>query len=225
MTDYNYKNFKTKFYDLANFPGPKAGEKLIDLHLYDINGKQVMLSGFLDKPIVLETGSITCPMYAKCIPKMENLKDKFPNVGFLLIYVREAHPGERTTEHRTLKQKINLATKTKKLYGENRVILIDNLNGDFHLQYGGLPDMLYIINTEGTVVFRGDWNNPAKVSEVLSTLNKNRIITEEHFEPAKPNPFIMLKALSQGGFIAIWDLIKGIPGLLRLHKKANEAYK
>lgn len=221
---YNYKNFKPAYYDLTEFPGPKAGEDFVDVDLQTISGERASLSNFLNKPLVIETGSITCPMYAKCVPRMEEIRNEYPDINFLLIYVREAHPGEKTRDHSSLNEKTQAAQKVKKLYKDNRTVLVDNVAGDFHKSYGLLPNMVYIINPDGKVRFRGDWNNPDKIEEILNNMDQNEYITEEHFEPAKPNPKIMAQALSQGGFIAIWDFIKGIPGLLRLHKKANEEY-
>lgn len=225
MADYNYDNFKPEYYDPKNFPGPKAGEKFIDISLRDLTENIVSLSDYLDKPTVIETGSITCPIYANNVPKMKSLEKKFPDINFLLVYVREAHPGERIAGHQTLADKIKLAPKVKDLYGDNRKVLVDDLGGSFHVKYGSMPDMVYVINTKGTVVFRGDWNNPRKLYGVLSGLQENQIEPEEHFGPQKPTPFLAVKVLLKGGWIAVKDFIKGIPGVIKLHKQANEAYK
>lgn len=77
MTEYNYQHFDPKDYDFIHFKGPKAGEKYVDFKATTLEGKIVSLSDYLDKPIVLDTGSITCPMYA--------LQVEYPNVHFLLL--------------------------------------------------------------------------------------------------------------------------------------------
>lgn len=223
--NYNYKNFKPEYYDQRNFYGPKAGEKYIDIALYDLEGTETSISQFNDKPIVIETGSNTCPMYVKCVPKMELFRKEHPEINFLLIYVREAHPGERVKNHKSLADKLNEAQKTQKLYNDNRVVLVDTVEGLFHNAYGSQPNMIYVINKEGMVLFRGDWNNTSKLKEVLHSINENKIFTEEHFEPTKPNPVVAIKTLFHGGIIAIWDFIKGIPGLIKMHRKANRYYR
>lgn len=223
--NYNYKNFKTEFYDLAKFPGPKAGENFIDIELHTLTGESTSIGNYLDKPLVIETGSLTCPMYLTCIPQMEKIRQEFSDINFLLVYVREAHPGEKMKKHSSLSEKTNAAHKIQGTYNDNRTILVDSIGGDFHKHYGLLPNLVYVIYPQGKVIFRGDWNNPEKLKEVLHSIDQNKIFTREHFEPAKPNPAVVIKALSKGGFIAIWDFIINIPGLLRLHKKADEKYQ
>ena len=222
---YNYRHFKPAYYDLAQFPGPKAGEAFIDARLFDMQGSPVHLSDYLDKPLVIETGSVSCPMYAKCVPRMNTFVQQYPDVNFLLVYVREAHPGNALKPHANLAEKLETAARIESVFKDKRTVLTDDLKGSFHLAYGGLPDMIYVINTSGKVMFRGDWNNPQKLEEVLQHIHEDKLFTEEHFEPSKPTPWVAIKALSQGGIVAIWDFIIGLPGLLRLHKKANEAYE
>ena len=224
MNTYNYNHFKPSYYDLTLFPGPKAGEKFMNITLTDLAGQPIDISDLLDKPLVIETGSITCPMYAKCVPKMNDLAKKFPHINFVLIYVREAHPGNRTTSHQSMSAKRADAAKVKPLYQDNRQVLVDDLQGSFHLKYGGMPDMTYVIDTDGTVIFRGDWNNPQMVTEVLQSFDQHKIYSNQHFTASKPAPSIAIKALSQGGRVAIWDFIKELPGLIKLHKKADKAY-
>lgn len=222
--EYNYKNFKPEYYDMRNFHGPKAGGKYINIELYNLFGAKMSISQFNDKPIVIETGSNTCPMYVKCVPEMETLREEYPQINFLLVYVREAHPGERVKRHKSLPDKINEAQKSQRLYNDNRIILVDSIDGLFHNTYGSHPNMVYVINKEGIILFRGDWNNISKLKEVLNHVDENKVFSEEHFEPTKPNPAVAIRALTHGGVIAVWDFIKGIPGLIQMHRKANKHY-
>lgn len=74
--NYNYQHFNPKDYDFSNFKGPKAGEKFIDFEATTLEGNSVSLSDYLDKPIILETGSITCPMYANTTTHINSTKNK-----------------------------------------------------------------------------------------------------------------------------------------------------
>jgi hypothetical protein len=222
--EYNYPRFKPAYYDLSDFSGPKAGEKFIDFDAYGLNGKKVKLSDFLDKPLVLETGSITCPMFVKCIKPMNKLMERYKEVNFIVLYVREAHPGTKTPEHSDLIEKINNAKRNGPLYNDKREIIVDSVNGNAHLKYGAMPNMIYIFDFDGTVLFRGDWNNLKMVEKVLKNIGSRPVITDEHFEPTKPTPNILFPTLLVGGWNALWDFIKGLPGLLVLHYKANKKY-
>ena len=152
---YNYKHFNPKDYNFKNFKGPKVGEKYIDFKAKTLDGKTVKLSDFLDKTIVLDTGSITCPMYANTTAPMNLLKKQYPNIHFLLLYVREAHPGERTNPLTSIVEKTSNAKATGKLYDEKRAILVDTIDGVAHRLYGSMPNMTYVIGKDGIIKFRG----------------------------------------------------------------------
>ena len=61
--EYNYERFSPAQYDLTNFPGPKAGEQAnLDFDLFSLDGDFVPLRSYAGKWLVIETGSLTCPM-------------------------------------------------------------------------------------------------------------------------------------------------------------------
>ena len=60
---YNYNTFDAGLYTLDAFIGPKVGEKAVDFTAGTLDGRTVKLSDFFGKPIILETGSFTCPQY------------------------------------------------------------------------------------------------------------------------------------------------------------------
>ncbi|MBX2817155.1 MAG: hypothetical protein KTR24_14200 [Saprospiraceae bacterium] len=225
MDDYNYKNFKPSHYDLAQFPGPKAGESYIECTLITTEREQVMLGSFLKKPTVVETGSNTCPMFITGLNQMNALARGHEDIHFLVVYVREAHPGERTREHGSFLEKLECARRLKERYPEDRIVLCDTLSGQFHKKYGSLPNMIYVIDVDGTVLFRGDWNNIEKLRSVLHSISQSKVYPEEHFEPSRPSLLIALRTLGDGGLIAIWDFVKGLRGLLRLHREAARSYR
>ena len=121
---YNNPRFKVKQYDFEVFLGPAAGEKIEDFTLTDLNtGDDVKLSDFEGKWVVIETASSTCSMYTKNITIMEEVVKEFPDVEFLCVYVREAHPGERLGPHRSMDDKKAAANLLAPRYGEFRRIL------------------------------------------------------------------------------------------------------
>ena len=60
---YNYKRFKTSNYEYEKFPGPKAGDPMLDFSMSCLDGTIVNLADYKGKWVVIETGSLTCPMY------------------------------------------------------------------------------------------------------------------------------------------------------------------
>ena len=170
--EYNYQHFKPTDYNFSVFNGPKAGEKYFDFEAKTLEGKTVSLSDYLDNPIVLDTGSITCPMYANTKSPMIELQKQYPNIHFLLLYVREAHPGSKTPKTSTIEQKIINAKSTHKLYNEEREILVDSINGNAHNLYGTMPNMTYVIGTDGVIKFRANWTNIDALKKVLLDIDK-----------------------------------------------------
>ena len=220
-TNYNYQHFNPKDYDFSNFKGPKAGERFVDFQATTLSGKTVLLSDYLDKPIVLETGSITCPMYANTTNSMNHLQEQYPNIHFLLLYIREAHPGRSTKAISSLDEKIDNARSTHKLYHEKREILVDNVDGHAHKIYGSMPNMTYVIAKSGIVKFRANWSNISMLKEVLLTIDDESIEEKAYFDVTKPSPFTAVRTLLIGGVGALIEFLLGLPQLMRQHKEAK----
>jgi hypothetical protein len=98
-------------------------------------------------------------MTAAAAPGMERVQKDFQGRGveFLLVYVREAHPGERYPAHKTQEQKIRDAKDLGRFEKIRATILADDLEGTIHRNYGQQPNMLYVIDKEGRVFFRALW--------------------------------------------------------------------
>lgn len=216
---YNYKHFNPKDYNFNNFKGPKAGEKYIDFEAETLTGKKVLLSDFLYKTVVLDTGSITCPMYANTTKPINLLKEQHPNINFLLLYVREAHPGGRTKQLVSFDQKKANAKSTSKLYNEKREVLVDSIDGVAHKLYGGMPNMTYVIGKDGIVKFRANWTNIDALKKVLLTPDK--IVFKDYYSVVKPPLFTAIRTLLIGGVRALYEFLRGLPQLLRQHKEVD----
>ena len=217
-TEYNYEHFNPKDYNFTTFEGPKAGENFIDFEAIKIDGTKVFLASYLDKPIVLETGSITCPMYANTKEDMNKIQEEYPDVHFLLLYIREAHPGAKTPQITTMKEKIEHAKLTDKYYHEQREILIDTVNGDAHKLYGSMPNMTYVIGKNGIVKFRANWTNIDALKSVLKDIHTDTIEKRDFYDIIKPKPWIAVRTLLIGGFGALVEFLVSLPQLLKQHK-------
>jgi peroxiredoxin len=217
--DYNYKRFRPSNYEYARFDGPKAGEPILDFALHALDGKEIKLSDYGGKWLVIETASSTCPMFVKNINPIKRLIAKYPDVEFLVVYVREAHPGSRTGAHQSLDDKIALADRMMEEYNDTRPVLVDTIGGDMHQAYGSFPNMVYVVNPEGEVVYRCDWAYAHLIERVLKdrpNLNRSerkRIITAV--------PWIMVPVILKGGWNALVDQCVALPGMIWGHLKAD----
>ncbi len=212
MKKYNYDNFSSNMYNLDNFSGPDLGEKSPDFLLSTINDKKINLLDFSGQFLVLELGSITCPLFQGRREGMGDLVDKYPNISFSVLYIREAHPGNKIPAHRSIKDKVAYA-KSLHNDGETRNILIDDLAGTAHSSYGGYPNAVFIINKNGCIVFRSDWNSvPATKKALNKLLGGKAAQTKSYFLPVKPT--VAFRTLRNSGDGALTDFLSGLPKLI-----------
>ena len=224
---YNNKRFKVSDYNFEMFIGPRAGDRIKDYTLIDLNtGENVKLSDFSGKWLVIETGSSTCSMYTKNIPDMKQIVAEFQDVEFVIVYVREAHPGERLGPHQNVDEKLNAARLVIPRYGEHRRVLVDNLEGDFHRAFGAMPNVIYIIRPDGTVHYRCNWAAPSLVRDALK--DRDKYHTLENADTltlrASRKKLHMIRTMWTGGIVALYDFFKGVPLVMAKHNKIDTYY-
>lgn len=224
MTDatYGYKRFTPEEYDFTVDEGLKAGDTYKDVPLKTLDGETVQLSDYMrGKPLVLETGSMTCPMYAQSVPPMKTLIERYPGLDHVLMYVREAHPGEMQPQHRNDDEKLRAAKKTSRIYQEKRPILVDDVNGSAHCFYGKMPNSIYVIAPDGKIVFRSIWNNADELDAILGAVSRGEEVQSRELKAVPPFSFRAARTLFLGGVIALWDFVRGLPRLVSNHKKVG----
>lgn len=106
------------------------------------------------------------------VPPLTQLWHKYQprDFEFLIIYVRESHPGENFPHHGSFGQKRTHAEKLEKLEELQLRILIDDLRGSVHRAYGLLSNMIYLIDKEGTVVYKSDWTDASELDEMCASV-------------------------------------------------------
>ena len=74
---------------------------------------------------------------------------------FFLVYTREAHPSMLVNEHHaTWDGRIELANRLCESHDLRLPILLDDVDDEVGLAYGGLPERAIIINRDGVVAFK-----------------------------------------------------------------------
>jgi len=106
------------------------------------------------------------------VPPLTQLYGKYQPKGFqfFIIYVREAHPGENLPHHTSWEHKLAHARKLRDLERVKIPILVDDLQGTTHKAYGLLPNMVYLIDRDGTVVYKSDWTDAAELDGMCESL-------------------------------------------------------
>ena len=223
---YNAPRFKVKQYDWDVFVGPAAGEPVGDYTFTDLDGNEVKLSDYRGKWVVLETGSSTCSMYSKNIPDMKEVIAEFSDVAFLLIYVREAHPGERLHQHKSFEEKMAAAKLVAPRYKEPRKVLVDSIDGAYHLAHGAMPNTCYIVRPDGIIHYRCNWTTTDGIREALGDRENFHTVenADVHALKASRGIYTSMRTMWTGGFVALWDFFKAGPQLAKRHKLVDDYY-
>ncbi|NOX39148.1 MAG: hypothetical protein GXP05_01120 [Alphaproteobacteria bacterium] len=210
MAGYGYDRFSESAYDLKNFSGPQIGSRAPDFKVATLSGEQSSILKFDGEFLVLELGSITCPLFQSRRSGMSALAKAHPEISFSILYTQEAHPGQNIAQHKNMAEKVNNASRLRDEDHELRKILIDDMDGTAHTGFGGYPNSVFIINKNGCIVYFSDWNNPRRTTLALNNLLEGRPAGRQGlFLPATPP--VAIKTLRRAGAGAAWDFAKSLP--------------
>jgi len=145
--------------DLRFAAGPKPGEAMPDFDLETVSGERVRKSDYVGtRPMLLVMGSYTCPMTSAAGPVLKSLHEEFGrDIGFLMLYTREAHPGELYPQPTTLGQKTEHARQYGERDGITYPIAIDDIDGTLHRALDLKSNAVYLMGVDGTVAYRAIW--------------------------------------------------------------------
>ena len=213
MTAYNYDNFSSDDYDFKASAGPQPGQKAPDFLLETADGARRHLLDFDGDLLVLEMGSLTCPLFQSRRGGMARLGSRDPRVAKAVLYVREAHPGAAIPAHRNADDKRACARRLVQEQGEARTVFVDDINGTAHQAYGGMPNAVFVINRNGCVLYRSDWNNPAATAAAVEALFAGKTVrARSFFRP--PLPPVALRTFRQAGRGSAADFLRSLPWLI-----------
>jgi thiol-disulfide isomerase/thioredoxin len=162
MSEYRYKRFTTNllFRDLRFARGAAApGDRVPAFELRATNGDRLTNTDvFGDKPVLFVFGSMTCPMTASSAPSVQELYEEFgERVDFVMLYVREAHPGEYFGQAETIEDKVAAARALQESYGIDWTVAADTVDGALHRALDPKPNAAYLMNSDGEILFRSLW--------------------------------------------------------------------
>jgi len=92
------------------------------------------------------------------------------DLGSILIYTHEAHPGEIYPHLTSMEQKKQHAEALRDQLGVSRPIYLDALDGACHRAYGSMPNMTWIFNRAGLTVYKSNWTHHTSVENALEYL-------------------------------------------------------
>lgn len=124
------------------------------------------------QPILFVFGSLTCPVTESAVPGLKTLHAIYGSrVRFVMVNVREAHPGKALPQPKTTDQKWQRAKELKRRHDLPFEVALDDIDGTFHRSLGARPNSAYIIDHRGRILFRAQWaNETSAIGEALSAI-------------------------------------------------------
>lgn len=119
------------------------------------------------RPALIVFGSLTCPITESAGDGLRELHARYGDrVRFIVINVREAHPGASTPQPRTYEQKAGHASRLKEHHRLPFEVATDDLDGTLHRAFGPRPSSAYLVDPSGEITFRAHWSNVTPAIEV-----------------------------------------------------------
>ncbi len=175
-----------------NIEAPRLGEAAPNFTLRTPQGDTVELKSLLgDKPIVLQLGSHTCPVYRYRRFSMSKLYREYADKAhFLLVYTLEAHPKGAINpyvnrewvssfnyvtntivgEHQDIEERESMAEYSTQKLSVAYPVVVDNMNNEIWKAYGRAPSAAFVIDASGKVALRQPWVNPREIADTLDRL-------------------------------------------------------
>ena len=150
--------------------GPSVGDEAPDFELMDLDENKLSLGSLRGKPVVIEFGSYTCPVFRRKVNDLAALRSEYgDDVQWIMIYTLEAHPtdgrvapvntraGIEIPQHTSFEKRLECAKLCAKELNLKLHVLVDGYENKVTDAYGGHPNRGYVLDAEGTVVSKQVW--------------------------------------------------------------------
>lgn len=144
------------------------GDIVPDFDLPTISRRRFRSRGLIHyRATLLVFGSSTCPMTDNSVPGLKELYHRFgARIQFVMVNVREAHPGARLSQPDTIEDKLAHARYLRDLHDLPFDVAVDDIDGGLHRAFGAKPNAAYLIGPDGFILFRSHWANEASALAV-----------------------------------------------------------
>lgn len=138
------------------------GDKVPDFDLPTLDHARFS-SGQFDgggRPTLIVFGSLTCPITESAGAGLVELHERYgEEIRFVVVNTREAHPGEAIPQPSTFEEKRAHAAKLRAHHRFDFEVAVDDIDGTVHRAFGTRPSSAYLVDADGTILFRAHWSN------------------------------------------------------------------
>ncbi|MDT0330275.1 peroxiredoxin family protein [Nocardiopsis lambiniae] len=160
---YRFERFRTGLLvkDMSFGPDdPGAGDRVPAFDLPTLDGARFTSTDPGPLPVLLVFGSRTCPVTESAGPVLRDLHAEFGEaVRFVLVNTREAHPGQLLPQPRTFERKWEHALELRRHHALPFEVAVDDIDGATHRAFSPKPNSAYLIDPQGTILYRAHWAN------------------------------------------------------------------
>jgi thiol-disulfide isomerase/thioredoxin len=156
-------------------PGP--GDRIPDFDLPTLDGGRFRSADLAETgPVLLVFGSYTCPVTESAGPGLNQLHARFGDrMRFVMVNVREAHPGNNAPQPQNMIEKTVHAVQLRDVHGFDFEVAVDDIDGTLHRALSPKPNSAYIVDRDGTILFRAQWaNDTSALSEALEAITNGK---------------------------------------------------
>ncbi len=221
-SEYRYESFRLSHMlaDMRfNSATPAAGHRLPLLDLQTLDGERITLDG-LDRPHLFIFGSNTCPMTASAADVLGDLHGEFGDqINFVLVQVREAHPGEQIPQPTSFEEKEAHARRLRDALGVTFTVAVDDLDGRFHSSLDPKPNAAYLVDARGMILFRSMWSSDEEgLRSALTATSEGRTPNKRQstrkLKPSLRSLGYVDQVIRDAGPSASRDLLRSAPPML-----------
>ncbi len=178
--DYRFNHLKIglvlrDMYFTKNDPSP--GDAIVDFDLPTLDGGRFRSDDLAETgPALLVFGSYTCPVTDSAAPGLNDLHARFGDrVRFVMVTVREAHPGANAPQPMEFDEKREHAERLRDLHDIPYEVAVDDIDGTLHRALSPKPNSAYLLGIDGTILFRAHWANDTKaIARALDAVTAGR---------------------------------------------------
>ncbi len=146
---------------------PRPGDPIAEFDLPTLGAGRFRSADLAETgPALLVFGSYTCPVTASAAPGLNDLHARFGDrVRFVMVKVREAHPGARVPQPSDLEEKREHAERLRDFHRIQYEVAVDDIDGTLHRALSPKPNSAYLLGKDGRILFRAHWANDTKALE------------------------------------------------------------
>ena len=207
---------------------PSAGDPFPQFELTTTDGRRIGKDDFVGKcPLLVVFGSKSCPLTVSSIEPLKQLHQKFGrDIEFVMLNVREAHPGEYNRQPTNYEQKLSRAEELQTQYEIPWVVAVDDIDGTLHRALDTKPNAAYLMDKNGKIAFRGLFaGDDTALEQALLSVSKDRPTPKKQsramLKPMLRTIGFIDSILKEAGPQAQHDMLRAAPPLILAAKIAN----